>query len=324
MMKTLAQAASQIQSGSTLMVAGDLDLLKKLPKGQWIGGTIPYFIAEKGGTFTKSEVFVTELDPKTFLEPRVFSYPQAQLASITSDAPDNGVTLLILPFGSDVLLEYAKNAPEYPEMFQKPLIGWISGVALADLGTVKAAVVDGTTGEVYYDRAMALHARLPAGRSAKIGIVNIFEEGSGDKIEFFEESFDVRDALVNGKRVNFHDYVVEQKVNTQLPLVGNFSGALINVSIMSLDAQEKVVHLYAPVFKNMDYHFAKSVGNYSQAFARALSDLDSKSVVFSCNCILNYLYGELEGKTTGSATGPVTFGEIAFQLVNQTFVYLEV
>jgi hypothetical protein len=39
---------------------------------------------------------------------------------------------------------------------------------------------------------------------------------------------------------------------------------------------------------------------------------------------LNYLYGKLEGRKTGDLTGPITFGEIAFQLLNQTLVYLEV
>jgi len=46
--------------------------------------------------------------------------------------------------------------------------------------------------------------------------------------------------------------------------------------------------------------------------------------VYTCNCILNFLYGELEGKVIGSFDGPVTFGEIAYQLVNQTLVYVSI
>ena len=45
--------------------------------------------------------------------------------------------------------------------------------------------------------------------------------------------------------------------------------------------------------------------------------------LFSCNCILNYLYGGLEGKHTGSVYGPITFGEIAHLLLNQTLVQLK-
>jgi hypothetical protein len=51
---------------------------------------------------------------------------------------------------------------------------------------------------------------------------------------------------------------------------------------------------------------------------------DIGDVEFSCNCILNYLYGELEGKRTGALKGPMTFGEVAYQLLNQTMVYLKV
>jgi len=45
--------------------------------------------------------------------------------------------------------------------------------------------------------------------------------------------------------------------------------------------------------------------------------------VFSCNCILNYLYADLAGDKALSITGPATFGEIAYVLLNQTLVYLE-
>jgi hypothetical protein len=47
-------------------------------------------------------------------------------------------------------------------------------------------------------------------------------------------------------------------------------------------------------------------------------------IIFSCNCILNYLYSGLKGKKTAGITGPATFGEIAYQLLNQTMVYLRI
>jgi hypothetical protein len=34
------------------------------------------------------------------------------------------------------------------------------------------------------------------------------------------------------------------------------------------------------------------------------------------------VFGKLEGKQTSPFVGPITFGEIAHQLVNQTLVYL--
>ena len=37
-----------------------------------------------------------------------------------------------------------------------------------------------------------------------------------------------------------------------------------------------------------------------------------------------FINATLENKKTGSFVGPITFGEIAYQLLNQTIVYLEV
>lgn len=61
-----------------------------------------------------------------------------------------------------------------------------------------------------------------------------------------------------------------------------------------------------------------------ETHVQKLMDTDTNNVVFSCNCILNYLFSNLENKKTGAFVGPVTFGEIAYQLLNQTLVYLEI
>ncbi len=82
--------------------------------------------------------------------------------------------------------------------------------------------------------------------------------------------------------------------------------------------------MYAPVFTGVDYRFAKPVGDYAAAFRSRLASQETGDVAFSCNCILNFLFGSLEGKTIGGAPGPVTFGEIAYQLLNQTLVVVRV
>lgn len=45
----VGEAAELIRSGKYLSIAGDEQALKQLPTGNWIGGTIPYFMAEQGG-----------------------------------------------------------------------------------------------------------------------------------------------------------------------------------------------------------------------------------------------------------------------------------
>ena len=110
----------------------------------------------------------------------------------------------------------------------------------------------------------------------------------------------------------------------KLPLVGDFGGAHINASIQSVDAAAGTVALYAPVFTGVDYRFAKPVANYGASFRERLASYPTEGVSFSCNCILNFLFGELEGQSIGALQGPVTFGEIGYQLLNQTLVVLRI
>jgi hypothetical protein len=130
--------------------------------------------------------------------------------------------------------------------------------------------------------------------------------------------------LVNGKEVVFADYLVENNIDTQLPLVADYNSVLINVSIKSVSEEIKTVDLYAPVFAGTEYRFARPVSNYPTSFTEHLQGLKDTKPIFSCNCILNYLYGELEGQSTPPFAGPVTFGEVAYQLLNQTLAYVEI
>jgi len=101
-----------------------------------------------------------------------------------------------------------------------------------------------------------------------------------------------------------------------------YSGAMVNVSFQGINEADGIVNLYAPVFIGIEYKIADSVDNYVEAFKKALPQ--GASPIFSCNCILNFLYSKLEGQVVEKMYGPVTFGEIAYQLVNQTLVYLEI
>lgn len=64
---------------------------------------------------------------------------------------------------------------------------------------------------------------------------------------------------------------------------------------------------YAPVFTGIRYKRQnKAVSNYAASFGEQLrkSNLDGQNIVFSCNCILNYLYSELEGRRPIPLSGP--------------------
>src|SRR2546428_5124442 len=62
--------------------------------------------------------------------------------------------------------------------------------------------------------------------------------------------------------------------------------------------------------------------DYVQGFGSVTAG-PTHDVAFACNCTLNYVYGKLDGARVG-LPGPFTFGEIAYQLLNQTMVYCDV
>jgi hypothetical protein len=304
-------------------VSGDESVLSQLPRGKWIGGTSPYMMAEeKGGLTTRDALLVQQLPSEDQAASRVSVYDETTIAGITDDGPANGYTFLLIPAFTDVHLAYGKDAPTFKDIFTHPIVGWVTGIHLDELGKQKPKVFDGRTGEAYTDKAIALHVLLPEGKTAVVDIVNIFERSEGPDIRFEVDGFTVTDSLIDGERRNFARWLTEQKVDTKLPLMADYDGALINVSIQSVDSETGKVSLYAPVFKDRTYRVAKPVPDYVQAFEAATSRM-SPDVPFACNCVLNYLYGNLEGTQAG-LPGPFTFGEIAYLLLNQTMVYCDV
>ncbi|GAB6088508.1 DUF6976 family protein [Spirochaeta dissipatitropha] len=319
MLKTTQELEKDISAGKCLFIAGEERLLKQLPKGNWIAGTIPYFMDESGGTVSQDRVFVTEA-PGAVINTRIKMYEEKALPQIPADAPENGFSLVIIPATSPAHTAYAQNAPDYAGLFMKSIIGWIAGVHLDDLGSITPKVFDGSTGQVSDQAAVVMHCEIQAGRTPEIGIINLFRQGNGDTITFSETGFSAGDCFVNGVQENLAAYLRRINADTRLPLVANYSGAMVNVSFQAV--KDNTVDFYAPVFSGVEYRIASPIQDYVTEFTKALpSDVET---AFSCNCILNFLYSELEGKQTPGMSGPITFGEIAYQLLNQTLVYLQI
>lgn len=312
-----------INEQKKLILAADEKQLEQLPEGHWIGGTIPYFMAENGGLVTKDKIFVTEL-PSYIKKITLMTYNENSISGVYRNAPANGFTVIIIPAQSPLHMSFALNAPSYSGFAASPLIGWISGVHLDEVGKKKAKVFFGEKGKIFDDHAVAMHIELPQNKYAEINIVNIFKQGTGDTITFDVNSFSIVDAYINGEKKNFLEYIKARNLDIKLPLVANYSGAMINTSIQGTDEAAQRVDFYAPVFKGIQYKHAAPVKDYVSEFMKQMPTKDADKIIFSCNCILNYLYSELEGKSTGGITGPITFGEIAYQLLNQTMAYITV
>ncbi|WP_396587038.1 DUF6976 family protein [Bermanella sp. R86510] len=319
----LASTIEKIESGEFLVIAADQSLLSQLPSGNWIGGSIPYFMSESGGVVSKDHIFVQSIEGiEGNAQPRITPYDMRSISRIAQDAPDNGFTIAILPAGSDVHAEYAQYAPSYDNMFFSPIVGWVAGVHLDDVENDQAKTVFGPGAMIMPNRAVAMHVSLPSHQVANVHTINLFEQAQGPKIRFNNTGFDVNQCTVDGQLTELSQYIQDNNIDTRLPLVADYNGINVNVSIQNVGQNN--VHLYAPVFADLEYQFAAPITDYVKNFDEAVKDHSVQNAAYSCNCILNFLYSELEGKQTGDLIGPITFGEVAYQLLNQTLVYMTI
>jgi hypothetical protein len=320
MFTTVETVKHLLAAGKRLILAGDEALLRVLPKGPWIGGTIPYFMTADGGCSSREYIFVCEV-PEVACGAHVAVYDETSMARVCADSPEHGYTILILPAFTRLHQRFALESPRYEQQFFKTVAGWVAGTHLDDMGTTLPKAFAGTTGEALEDKAVAMHIELPPEYQARIGIVNIFEQSDGDDIQFPRSGFETSDCMVAGKSENVVDYMTRHGLDLRLPLVADFCGTQVNVSIQAIDLTRRKVKFFAPVFEGVKYRLAKPVLGYSERFLAAIP-AHVAPPVFSCNCVLNYLHGQLEGRRTGALQGPMTFGEIAFQLLNQTLVQI--
>ena len=317
---SVSDANALIDAGCRLHIAGDEVALRSLHRGTWIGGTIPYFLTPDGGVVDRENVFVTELPAEvSAVSSRLIDV--AHLEEVSTEAPTHGFSLVILPGMSPIHAEYALAVEHIPSLFASPIVGWVAGIHLNDLGKVSPKVIDGVSGEWADDRLVVMHATLPEGVVATIGIINVFTQGGGDAIVFDQSGFSGKACTINGKADDFLDYAKRTGLDLKLPLVANRAGEMINVSFQALDDADGVVKFYAPVLKGVEYRQAAPLADYRTALIGAIEGMHF-SPAFSCNCILNYLYGGLEGQQSIPVPGPATFGEVGYVLLNQTLVYM--
>lgn len=317
---TLQETIDLINQDKALMIAADEKLLAQLPKGNWIGGTTAYFIGDEGGQVSKSKLFViSKTDDIEAIS--VEEYSNANITDFPANGYSNGVTLMIIPAFSDIHQKYAENSMEIEGIFDRPVAGWISGIHLDELGTKAPKVINGKTGELLSDKAIVAQLKLKDGITPAMDIVNLFKQDDGDVISFGKTGFSGDVAFINGKKVIFSEYLTENNIDSKLPLVADFNGAMINVSFQEVNNDKGFVNFYAPVFEGVEYRVAKPVTDYVKDFNQEVTCIKDTPFM-SVNCILNFLYAELEGKQTGDIKAPITFGEIAYLLLNQTMVHV--
>lgn len=313
-----AVARDLVLSGRPLLIAGDDALLAALPPGRWIGGTIPYFVTADGGACVRDRVFVDDLHGFGG-DVRIRAYAAEDLFRVYADARPGTVRFIIMPAGSPAHLAFGMQAPSYPDFASVPLVGWVSGVHLGELGTAAPAVYAGPNAQRMADGAVVLEVPLTAGRVGEVQIVNPFTaDPQSPEIRFERAGLVQTSALVDGRSTDFAAFLRQRSHPASHPLVGDYCGAGVNASFQDIAADR--VALYAPVFPGVVYRLARILPDYRGTLAGGLGGTWNGTCF---NCILNYVHGGLDGKVIGSAAYPCTFGEIAYQLLNQTFVHLD-
>ena len=315
----LQEASSLIESGAIAIIAGSGDLLASLPRGSWIGGTTGYFMTAKSHTPATDHLLCSILERGGGC--RIAVLMQDALPHITVERYQPGFTYLLLPAFSEVHYRYALEAPGFPGLFDQPIIGWVAGVHASKIGKSTPAVFDGRSGIAYKDAAVALHMELSPKCAASLQMVNRFIQGQGPAIIFPETSFDGDVCTIDGQLTNIAEYMAEYNIDTNMPLVANYAGAFVNVSVRTVD--HGGVRFYAPVVAGETYRFAEPRADYARIVAACVRRFAQPQNALACNCISNRFHADLDSDDRPDFVGPVTFGEIAYILLNQTLVVLD-
>lgn len=318
---TKEEVVKFIEANRYMVLTADENLLAALPKGNWIGGTIPYFMDNEGGVFTNEKIFVDDFTTLG-LDFRIVEFDESDIREVANTSFENGFTILLLPGESAILEKYAMYSDNYENIFRNPVTGYVTGCDVKEMNTAVPKVFNGSSKKNYSGKAIALHVKLPDKKIARVEIVNIFKPiENSDIITFPETGFRQTECYINGIKRFLTDYLEEKKYDTQFPLIANQAGAIINKSFRAVNKETKEVTFFAPLQAYEKYMLAQKVTDYGKQFEQELHKIPQTE--FVCNCILNHLYGKFEGKRI-NLNWKTTFGEIAYQLLNQTLVYLTI
>jgi len=112
---------------------------------------------------SQDKIFVTDISAMA-AEVQIQSYDANQLGQVYCDGGDSGFSFVIVPAMSSVHCTFAINAPNYKDFGARPLIGWIAGAHLDNLGKITPKVFNGQTGEIIEKAAIVMHVTLPPGK----------------------------------------------------------------------------------------------------------------------------------------------------------------
>jgi hypothetical protein len=164
---SIAETKAFINKGYLLTLAADERVLSQLPKGNWIGGTIPYFMDINKSLFSQDKIFVNKLSD-SIINYKIIEYDEKSIYNIVNDSYDNGYTLLILPPFQRVQKVYALESLKFKGIYNNPIIGWIAGKDVNSNEIPK--IFNGFNNQSFDNKAIAMHLELSENKKAIISI----------------------------------------------------------------------------------------------------------------------------------------------------------
>lgn len=313
-----------INAGRVMLLTGSPKALKGLPKGNWIGGSSPYFV-DSIGTEDYDKIFV---DDFTLVAQncKTAVYDETNIQDIAKNGFKNGFVVVVMPIDTKVHYTFANNALGYGNMFDNPVVGYVSATTPNENGNSVSISVSGNDCIISDKLVSVLYVELPDYLAARAEIENFdtIDENS-PKIIFPQNGFVQSACTINGQQANIADYfehTVKQQPDSNMQLITSQNGALINRVIRNIDLDKGEVSFFSPLAAGDEYRLVKSGTNYVEIFNRSLSA--KQCDVLTClSCVTYFFGGNFLGKNI-CVNGIYAFGEIGYQLLNKTIVTLEI
>ena len=320
---TREQVVEFIKQGRVMHLCGNEETLKDLPKGKWIAGMSPY-VMDGVGKINETKIYVDD-----------FSMIAEKCEFATFDASDiseiakrnkysNGFVFVILPIDSEVYFTFANHSLEYENLYDNPVVGYISSILLSNYGKIQPKVAIGTDGVLHSDKAVVMYVKVSDRLRVRAEIMNMDSiDDTTPALKFPKTGFTQSDCLIDGKPGNIASYLeaVKARIGHYPQLITSQNGALVNRDTKSVDVQKGEAVFFSPAYESDVYYIVKQNNDYQATFNRRLG---RKTDVIACvSCTSYFWLGDFEYKHI-DFNGVYTFGEIAYQLLNKTIVTLEV
>ncbi len=321
-LESVDAVVARINRGETLLLAGDPALLAKLPKGNWIAGSIPYFHDAKGMHETR-DLLAVDMPPVEATGMRIEVLAADEVTTIAKRARPGEYIYVIAPAFSDAVTSFVASEHDIPGLLNQPIVGWVTGVHLTEMGKGTPVAIDGRNGKVHANALVCAYIALPPSVRAVPTIVNVFEPGDGPVIEVEGDGTKHTYVLADGERRRFTAVLSENKHDTRFPVVTD-SGARFNVSFAGVDDATGEVSMFLPLVRGIEYRLARPLPDYRGALTAKIAAERPKRPVHTSFCVLHYVHAGLANHMIGDYQAPLAFGELAYIMHNQTVVFLAI